>query len=290
MEIQQIKGFIAAVRSGSISRAAKLTRRTQPAVSRQIGALETELGAKFFERFGPKKVELTDDGRLFYNLVAPLFEELTKLPSLFDEARKKGGRLVVATHTSVMVFILPNVIKQLSSLFPYVELVVVNRPREGILEMVSSGEANLGITSLATIPSGIEYQPFAKFKRLLLLPSGHPLATKRKLSLKDIADYPLIISPHGSNTRGAIDKAFAAADLTYKVAMEATGRDAVKAYVRMGLGISIINEYYVTSEAKKGLVVRDVSTHFGFAERGVVFRRGKPQSEATRQLICLLKG
>ena len=292
MEFQQLRGFIAAARRGSISRAAKDTYRSQPAVSRQIQALETELQATLFERDGPKRLELTDEGKLFYNFAAPLLEDLESLPLRFNDARTGShtAKLTIATHSSVMVYVLPDIIKEYQRRFPQVDMTIINRPRESIIDMVKSGEADLGVTSLSKTPPGIDYKPFARFKRLLVLPKSHPLSKIKKITLKALSTYPLIISPRGSNTRDVIDKAFSIAGLEYKVALEATGRDTIKTYVRMGLGISVINEYYVTAEEKKGLSVKDASSLFGFAERGLITRKSKYHSHAARELMRLIKG
>ena len=73
--------------------------------------------------------------------------------------------------------------------------------------------------------------------------------------------------------------------LALNIAMEVTGREAVKTYVETGLGISIINEYYLTSEDRKKLFCKDVSRYFGQAERGILTRKGKYLSKTTQQLI-----
>lgn len=290
MELQQLKSFVAVVRSGSISNATKIVHLSQSAVSRQIQALEQEFEANFFERVKPKNAKPTEEGVAFYDLVAPIVEELSQLRSKFKEGTGKPvvEQITIATHTSVMLYLLPKVIHRFKQKYPTVELAIVNRRREDLLQMVKAGEADLGITSLSKPLEGIDYIPFAKFKRLLLLPKNHPLSKKKKLTLEDLSVYPLIVAPVGSNTRAVIDRVFAAVG-GYKLAMEATGHDAVKAYVRMRLGISVINEYYITKRLEKGLVVEDASALFGFAERGIVVRRGKHRGKALRVLIELLE-
>ena len=75
MEIQQLKGFYYSTRLGSLTKAAEKMSITQSAVSQQIKSLEDELGVKLFNRFGPRK-DLTPDGKIFFDLVAPVIQEL----------------------------------------------------------------------------------------------------------------------------------------------------------------------------------------------------------------------
>ncbi|MBF0385674.1 MAG: LysR family transcriptional regulator substrate-binding protein [Candidatus Omnitrophica bacterium] len=199
------------------------------------------------------------------------------------------GTVRKATHTSVMVYLFPEIIKQFKRKFPECELQVVNRSRKDILSMLSDGEADIGICSLSTIPPAMNYEVFAKFARVLIAPKGHPLSKKSGITLKDIAQYPLILPPCGSNTRAIIDQEFKEKDLEYKIAMEITGREAIKTYVEMGLGVSFINEFYLTKEDRKDLFIRDVSNYFGQAERGIVTRNGKYLSKHITELLKILQ-
>ena len=70
--------------------------------------------------------------------------------------------------------------------------------------------------------------------------------------------------------------------------MEVVGRTAIKTYVEMNLGISIINEYYVTPEDKKKLFVTNLSRYFGVAETGIITRRGRLLSHPAREFMKLV--
>src|SRR5206468_2504321 len=84
--LQQLRGFCAAARLGSVSRAAESLRLSQPSVSLQIKALERELGVRLFERRGPKIV-LTPDGKLLGELAAGLVRDLDRLHEVFAARR-----------------------------------------------------------------------------------------------------------------------------------------------------------------------------------------------------------
>ena len=280
--LQQLKGFVTVARLLSFSKAARRMYISQPAISLQIQALEEQLGAKLFDRSGGRKIRLTEEGAMLRDIAEPLVHELQSLKKRFDEMKEAEvkGPLRIATHSSVMMYLLPDVIKEFKERFPACELSVLNRGRQDIVSMLENDEVDIGITSLADIPKTINYQVFARFTRLLIAPKKHPLSKKSRISLKDLAEYPLLLPPKGSNTREVVDRAFAVQGLNYSLAMETTGKHATKAYVEMNLGISIINGFYVTEADKKTLFISDVSKFFDYAYRGILTRKNGYLSRA----------
>ena len=290
MEIQQLKGFVAVARYKGFTKAATKTFRSQPAISLQIQSLEDEFQTKLIERSRSGEIDLTEQGRILYEIISPLVEELDSVRPRFMEACKGSvsGSLKIATHTSVMVHLLPDAVRDFQRRFSDVELTIMNRSREDILSMIRHGEVDFGITSLTTVPNGLDYQVFASFRRVIIFPKDHPLKRKKKVQLTDLSNFRLIIPPIESSTRTAVDKAFKREGIEYKLAMEVTGREAIKTYVRMGLGISVINEYYLSEDDRKSLVVKDGSGFFGMAERGIITKKGKYLSNAAKSFIELL--
>ena len=273
--LQQLKGFVTVAQLLSFTKAAKRMYISQPAISLQIQALEEQLGAPLFDRSGGRKIKLTEKGEMLWDIAKPLVYELQSLKKRFDEMQEAEvkGPLRIATHSSVMMYLLPDVIKEFKERFPACELSVLNRGRQDIISMLENDGVDIGITSLTDIPKAINYKVFARFKRLLIAPKRHPLSKKARISLKDIAEYPLLLPPKGSNTRAVVDRAFAGQGLSYSLAMETTGKHATKAYVEMGLGISIMNEFYVTEADTKTLFICDVSKFFDYAYRGILTRK-----------------
>ena len=274
LNMQQLKVFVAVARVLSFSKATLAPPISQPAISLQIQALESQIGKPLFSRSGGGKVELTDEGKMLLEIVAPLVKDFDSIKTRFNEMQdgELKGPLRIATHSSVMMTLLPDVIRKFKKKHPACELSILNRGRQDIVSMLENAEVDLGITSLAKPLGNINYEVFARFKRLLITPIAHPLSEKPQISLKDIAAYPLLLPPQGSNTREIVDKKFTGQGLTYALAMETTGKFVTKSYVKMGLGISIVNEFYLEKEDENTLFIADVSKYFGYAERGVLTR------------------
>ena len=290
MEIQQLKGFHAVAKYRNFTIAAQKTQRTQPTISLQVKALEEELGVKLFERLGPKKVNLTHDGQILLDLTANLLQDFANLQMRFNEARGlyDTSSVRIVTHSSVMIYLLPSIVKKFKSMFPDCRLAILNRSQREILEMLDNGEADFGITGLGSVPHSMDYKVFSRISRILIATRNHPLSKKNSISLEDIAEYPLVLPTAESNTRKIIDRAFSDHGLSYDLTMEVVGRTAIKTYVGMNLGISIINEYYVTEEDKKKLLVKNMSKYFGKAETGIVTRKNRAMSVPAAEFIKLV--
>jgi len=109
---------------------------------------------------------------------------------------------------------------------------------------------------------------------VLVLPPEHPLAGKARLTLEDIAEYPLITYHPSFTGRTRIDNAFAARKLQPRIALEAIDSDVIKTYVRLGLGVGIVAEMAVKDDPVQDLAVRPLGPLLGMNVARVAFKRG----------------
>jgi DNA-binding transcriptional LysR family regulator len=291
MEIQQIIGFIAVAQSMSFSKAAERTHRTQPAVSLQIRALEEEFNSKLFDRLGPQKVTLTEEGRLLYEIVEPILGGIREIDERFNEARNKLDHfnVIVASHNSAILNLFPPVVKTFTKQFPKAKLTVLNRQRENLFSMVKNDEAHVGITTITKPPVWANYEMLVRSRRVLICRKDHPICKLKRITLKTISKFPLIVPPIGHDTRQAIDDAFAKGDLSYELAVEVMGDEAVKRHVEMGIGVSISNESNLPIENRGNLIVKDVSEYFGTIESGLLTRKGRYLNRGVKYLMELVR-
>lgn len=287
MELQQLRGFHAVAKYKNFTVAAQKTQRTQPTISLQIKALEDELGVKLFERLGPRRVTVTPEGKILLELTGSILQDVDSLEMRFREAlgNYSSSRVAVATHTSVMVYLLPPIIQKFKAAYPSCHLAILNRNRDEMIKMLEAGEIEFGITSITNPPNAIDYRVFSKFNRILIATKDHPISKLKKVSIGDIAKYPLILPAQDSTTRRLIDNLFQQHGLKPQVAVEVVGRTAIKTYVGMNLGLSIINEYYLNAQDRETLFVADVTEYFGQAETGIILKRGRLLPKPAKDLI-----
>ena len=108
---------------------------------------------------------------------------------------------------------------------------------------------------------------------MLVIPKTHRLAAKTRLTLEDLAEEPIITYHPSFTGRTRIDKAFAAKQLTPRIALEAIDSDVIRTYVQLGLGIGIVAEMAVREGLSDDLVVRPGAQLFGKNVARVAFKR-----------------
>lgn len=115
--------------------------------------------------------------------------------------------------------------------------------------------------------------PCYEWQHVLVLPQGHPLAEKERVSLEDLANEPIITYHPSFTGRTRVDHAFAQKKLTPRIALEAIDSDVIKTYVRLGLGVGIVAEMAVRDDSNADLVVRPMGHIFGVNIARVAFKR-----------------
>jgi DNA-binding transcriptional LysR family regulator len=257
MEWQQIIGFYHAAKLESFTKAATATFRTQSALSQQIKALEKELDCQLLERIGKRSLKLTLAGEKFLKFSENLLEKRDQL--IHDLNELKGhqvGRLRIAAQFATLYYLLPKLVKQYIHRYPQVELNLLDRPLDDIAELVNSGDIDFGIALESVMPKNLTIIRWKKAGNVFVTPLGHPLTKLKKITLQDIAQYPLILSPKNLKyqTRRFLISKFEELGIDYKIVMEASTIELGSKYVEMGLGISIVPLGFGLDSVKKRAV------------------------------------
>lgn len=288
--LKQLRAFCHAARLGSVSRAAEALFLSQPAVSLQLGALETELGARLFERLG-RRLSLTHEGQALYELARPLVDGLDALEGEF-RTRVQGlsaGELNIAAGNSTILYLMPPLVQAFREAHPEVQLKLHNVTGKDGLAMIRSDEVDLAVGSMLDVPSDLDYAPLQSFDPMLIAPPDHPLATKTPLALDDLSPYGLILPPRRLTTYRLVDLVFQQRRVPYTVALEVGGWEIIKQYVAMGLGISIVTGICISDTDRERLAVRNLREYFPPRSYGVVIRKGKYLSPQARAFVDLVK-
>ena len=284
---QQLRGFCYTAVSGSISKAAARMFLSQPAVSQQIQSLESELGVTLFVR-GKARMQLTHDGELLFEMARSLIEELEHLDQVFQHRRLEvdEGRLEIAAGMSTILYLLPKYVETFRRAHPKIELRLHQVTGLEGLERLRSGLVDFAVGPLNQTPEDIEFHPIVSYDPVVITCRGHPLAQKARLTLAEISRYPLILPPRNLSTWPMIDSTFKKHGLPYQVAMEVGGWEAIKTYVGLGLGISIIIRIGITGQEK--LEVISAAEFFPGRTYGVVLRKGRILTPQAKRFIGLL--
>jgi DNA-binding transcriptional LysR family regulator len=286
--LQQLRGFCYAARTKSISKAAEKMSLSQPSVSLQIKALELELGAKLFDRRGPR-IELTHDGQRLLELARPLVEAIDGLDESFASLREspERGTVNVAAGGSTIQYLLPPFVEKYTREYPQVDLRLHNVTGKAGLTLLRDGDVDFAVGPMFDTPPDIEFHPLVTYEPTLITRGDHPLASQSRVTLKDIAKYPLILPPKEQSTFRVVEMVFAEHSLDYDIKLEVGGYDVIKKYVELGLGISIVMSHCLSGADHLHTV--PLGRWFPKRTYGVVLRKGRPLSPAAERFVEMLR-
>ena len=285
--LQQLRGFCHAARHGSISKAAELMFLSQPSVSLQIKALERELDVVLFERRGPK-ITLTYDGEQLLSLARPLVEGIDRIEEDFASRRESSDRGVVnvAAGGSTIQYILPPFVEKFVQEHPLVDLRLHNVTGKGGLVRLREETVDFAVGPMLNVTPDIIFHPIVTHEPVLITRRDHPLARRKRIGLKDIAHYPLILPPQEQSTYRFVEAVFNDHSLDYEVKLEVGGYDVIKQYVRLGLGISIVMGHCLNNGDDLHTV--PVGRYFPKRAYGVVLRKGHRLSPPAEHFVQTL--
>lgn len=288
-KLKPLRAFCQTARLGSVSRAAEALFLSQPAVTLQLQALERDTGQRLLERSG-RRLVLTREGELLYELARPLVEGLDGLDGAFREKLRglDAGDLHVAAGTSTILYLLPPIIEAFRAAHPDVRLRLHNVTGASGLGLLRSDDVDLAVGSMLDVPADLDYAPACRFEPMLITPPDHPLAGKPDLQLQDLSPYGLILPPQRLTTYRMVDLVFQRNRVPYTVALEVGGWEVIKQYVAMGLGISIVTAICLGETDRERLAARSLAAWFPERTYGVVVRKGKylsPQARAFCELV-----
>lgn len=243
MTLQQLRYVCEIVDRGfSVSRAAAALHTSQPSMSRQVQALEKELGVPIFTRSKRRLLGLSAPGAQICEAARQALRITDRLRHVGKEffTRDSGALVVVTSHTHAR-YVLPKVIQSFTLRYPKVRLTLRQGNPMQVAEWVSAGEADLSICSRPNedVP-GVVLLPCYDQHKIVLVPRGHALLRKKPLSIEALAMYPLITYDTDFQTHSQVTRAFQASGLQPNVILSATDVDVMKAYVKCSLGIAIV--------------------------------------------------
>ena len=277
MKLQQLKYLLAIVDNGlNITAAAEKLYTSQPGVSKQLKLLEEELGLQLFTRKGKSLGGITAAGTQVIERARLIMAEVDNIRSLAsDFYREEEGTLSIATTHTQARYVLPDVIREFRDRYPRVNLNLHQGTSEQIADMVAANEIDFAIaTGSHELFDDLLLVPSYHWDRKIVVPKDHPLTQlDRKLTLADLAEYPLVTYVFSFGGQSSLKRAFADEGLEPDVVFTARDADVIKTYVRMGLGVGIVASMAEDCDDGKDLTALDAEGLFPRSMTWIGFRK-----------------
>lgn len=240
--LQLLEYFLVLAETLHYGRAAEQLYVSQPTLSRQIQRLESALGLELFSRDG-RRVTLTHAGRVMQTHAAIIVEQsrlaglaLTGLDGGFSQL------LEIGCFNSVHGSFMPRVLADFWRLYPEVAVRTTSLPSRDSVLRVREGLLDAAIVIAPPDLNRLEARPLFTERIIAIMPPDHPLSEGRAVQVKDLGGQTLITSAPGRNLRDLIDDALMESKVSAAALMEIQDVEAIKAFVRAGMGIGILGD------------------------------------------------
>ena len=285
MDTQNLQAFLLVAETGSFSQAAERLHLTQPAVSKRVALLEDQLQAGLFDRIG-RNVSLTEAGKALLPHAQRVQQELRQaVQSVRDLEGGVAGELRLATSHHIGLHRLPPVLSHFSRAYPAVHIDIDFLDSEQAYEMIMHGSAELAVVTLAPMeqPSMIT-RPVWHDPLDFMVQTGHALARRKTLELRELSDHPAILPGLNTYTGQIIKRLFDQQELPLQVSMATNYLETIRMMASVGLGWTLLPRS-MRDETLKRLEVAGTRP-----ERilGCVYHRGRSLSRAAAAFIDVL--
>jgi len=252
LENFRLKVFRAVAEHRNFRKAAERLFLTQPAVTLQIKALESDLGVRVFDRTGGR-ITLTHQGSL-------LLEFANQLASLAAEAEQKlgcsegsvTGELALGASTTIAQYVLPRLLGAFQNEYPKIQFSLQSGNTGEVVRWLLEGKVALGLIEGPARERGVRTEPFMEDELVLITP---PSFDSDRLAPAQFLATSLLLREQGSGSRRVVELALENADFklkAFKKVMELDSTEAIKSAVEAGLGVGFVSRWAIAKELELG--------------------------------------
>lgn len=260
MNLDYLHTLVSVVEHGSLSAAARAKRISQPAVTKQIQRMESELGLTLLVRGPKRQAELTPAGERVLVFARETLSAYEKLERELGVLKAVGqGTLVLASSTIPGEYVLPALLAAFREEYPRIRVEMSISDTADVATKLLEEEADVGMIGSRPRRPGLRLERLVGDEVILVVPPGHVLAEKASVSIEDLRKQRLILREQGSGTRRSVEEALAASGTTLSqedAALILGSTQAVLQAVEQGLGIGFISERAAGAALADGRVVR----------------------------------
>ena len=283
---KQLEAFAAVMSTGSITGAARLLARSQPAVTRLIQEFEAEIGQPLFLRNGPR-VTPTEQGFLLREDVDRALSGLRQVRERAGQiARREPAPLALVATSALALGLVPQALKRLESRHGPGPVSLRSAAPEQVLHAVLQGAAPLGLSSLPLEHRGLCVHWIGQLPCLAVLPEDDPLATLPALPPAALHSRRLITMSNPYRLRHRLEQSLGAA---HPALIETNSSVNALSLVRAGLGLAVLEPLSARSLPLPGLVLRPLEQPIPFFFGAITRSDRSPATAPEERLQALVQ-
>jgi DNA-binding transcriptional LysR family regulator len=283
MELRHLRCFSVVAEELHFGRAAQRLYLTQPALTRQIQALEEALQVQLFNR-SRRRVELTPAGQVFLETVHRLLSELEQgVQHTRHTARQESEQIRVGVTIPALYRIMPEILSCYTQCYPNVGVTVIGEGTEVQILGLKTNQLDVGLLHLPVADTTLSIEPLCQNSLLVALPTSHPLAKHRKIALRSLSNEPLIFHPRsiGPTLYVQFEQLCAQAGFTPNIIREVERVDTRLGLVTSGVGLALVLSGFEALKVQ-GIVYRALQEHFPTLQLAVAWRQSESSSHVQK--------
>ncbi|GAB3760233.1 LysR substrate-binding domain-containing protein [Spirosoma pomorum] len=247
----------------SFTKAAAELFVTQPAITKHIQELESQLGMALFDRRG-NQISLTTAGNVLLRHAETIMGVYRQIEFDLNALKgQPGGRLRLGASSTIAQYVIPAVLARFQEHSPEVSLSLLSGNTDQIEQALLNNDIDLGLVEGRTHHSDIRYTPFVKDELVLVCRADHPLAGRDEITLAELKTVPVALRERGSGSLEVIEHALRGAGLRLtdlNLAMQLGSTEGIKSYLTSSASIAFISIFAVQNELQNGILrVLDVT-------------------------------
>lgn len=286
MELRQLEYFQMASRLRNITRAAERLRVSQPNITVAIKKLEAELGIQLFDR-SQKQLSLTPEGAVFLNRVELALRNIQDaVLEVNDYKQLQKGTIKIGIPPMMGAYLFPRIFSSFQRRYSHLDIFMHEEGSVAIREQLEQDELDFGIVILSGASSHLQLLPMTKSQIVCCVPEDSELATKKSLTLQDIADSNIIMLKEGSFLRQLILTKMKESSITPNIVLESNQVVTLKGLVASGVGVAFLLDMVI--EDTPGLKAIPLADPI-FVDVGLAWKKDRYISKAAQSFIDFCK-
>src|SRR5580704_5154910 len=287
MELHQLRYFVAVAQLENFTRAAQKCFVAQPSLSQQIIKLERECGGPLFDRSG-RKVRLTDRGRTLFDRAIEILAAVEGAKRALTEDGD-AGQVTVGAIPTIAPYLLPPLLKCFLRDFPKTELTVSENLTEYTIQACLEGDVDVGVLALPISEDQLEIEPLLTEELLLAMAAGHPLATRRRVSMQDVSLERFVLLSETHCLGRQVVSFCKGQSCQPAISCRSAQLLTVQELVAAGNGVSLIPQMAVSADRSQQTKYRSLTGEKPTRTIAMIWRKNRYHGPAVERFIAALR-
>jgi DNA-binding transcriptional LysR family regulator len=288
LTFRQMEVIRAVSRHGSVTMAASALDISQPAVSMMLRECTRAAGFPLFQRH-QGRLRPTAETRGLLDEVERVFDGVERINRLLHDMREtQTGTIRIAATPTLADNLLPYAIQRFQQARPRIQLTVETMDNLRVVDGMTQDRFDLGLVLTPVSQPETRLIELCASELICVMPIGHPLASLEMVTPADIAAYPLISFARALPLGALVDRIFKEAELHRRIALEVNQSSVACALARAGVGVAIIDPFWLIDSRSHGIVSRKISPRATVSAQ-VLIPREAPLSRPTRMFLATLR-